>query len=220
MQITCKDRERIFLDGSAEEWAGLELHAASCVECAEEVRAWKALSAAAEELRDYRESPALWSRIETALAQQARSWMIHKSWLERRTFWRGAPMVWQATLAGALVLLMAITAGYVYLQSGSGKGNQNSPLLQDRALAEVERTERDYAKAIDKLAAKAKPQLDMPTSPLMASYNEKLIILDSAINDLRLQAGQNPSNAHLRYQLLAMYQEKEMTLQDVLEMKR
>jgi hypothetical protein len=129
-------------------------------------------------------------------------------------------MVWQATLAGALVLLMAITAGYVYLQSGSGKGNQNSPLLQDLALAEVERTERDYTKAIDKLAAKAKPQLDMPTSPLMASYNEKLIVLDSAINDLRLQAGQNPSNAHLRYQLLAMYQEKEMTLQDVLEMKR
>jgi len=220
MQITCRDRERIFLDGSAEEWAGLELHAASCVECAEEVHAWKALSAAAEELRDYQESPALWSRIETALAHQAESWMIHKSWLERLTFWRGAPMVWQATLAGALVLLMAITAGYVYVQSGSGKGNQNSPLLQDRALAEVERTERDYAKAIDKLAAKAKPQLDMPTSPLMASYNEKLIILDSAIDDLRLQAGQNPSNAHLRYQLLAMYQEKEMTLQDVLEMKR
>ena len=54
MQITCKDRERIFLDGGAEEWAGLELHAASCAECAEEVRAWKALSAAAAELRDYR----------------------------------------------------------------------------------------------------------------------------------------------------------------------
>ncbi len=71
MQITCKDRERIFLDGSAEEWAGLELHAASCAECAEEVRAWKALSIAAQELRDYRESPALWPRIETALAQQA-----------------------------------------------------------------------------------------------------------------------------------------------------
>jgi len=37
---------------------------------------------------------------------------------------------------------------------------------------------------------------------------------------LRLQAGENPSNAHLRYQLLAMYQEKQQTLQDVLETKR
>lgn len=220
MHINCKDRERIFLDGSAEEWAGLGIHAASCAECAEEVRAWKALSAAAEELRDYRESSALWPRIETALAQQAETSLIRKSWLERLSFWRSVPMVWQTAMAGALVLLMAVTAGYVYLQSGPGKGDPNSPLLKDRTLAEVERSERDYMKAIEKLAAEAKPQLDTPTSPLMASYNEKLIMLDSAIDDLRLQAGQNPSNAHLRYQLLAMYQEKKVTLQDVLETKR
>ena len=219
MQITCKDRERIFLDGG-EEWAGLEFHAASCAECAEEVRTWKALSAAAEELRDYRESPALWPRIETALAQQAEISLIRKPWLERLSFWRSVPMVWQTAMAGAFVLLMAVTAVYVYLQPGSGKGHPNSPLLKDRTLAEVERSERDYMKAIDKLAAEAKPQLDTPTSPLMASYNEKLIMLDSAIDDLRMQAGQNPSNAHLRYQLLAMYQEKKVTLQDVLETKR
>jgi hypothetical protein len=54
----------------------------------------------------------------------------------------------------------------------------------------------------------------------MASYREKLLVLDSAIADLRVQAGENPSNAHLRYQLLAMYQEKQQTLRDVLETKR
>ncbi|MGA2300462.1 MAG: hypothetical protein ABSG77_07180 [Candidatus Acidiferrum sp.] len=220
MQITCKDRERIFLDGSAEEWAGLEFHAASCAECAEELQAWKALSAAAQELRDYQESPALWSRIETALAQQAEQSVIGRSWLERLAFWRNVPMVWQTAMAGALALLMAVTAGYLYLQSGPGNGDAYSPLLKDRTLAEVERSERDYMKAIDKLAAEAKPQLDTPASPLMASYNEKLIMLDSAIDELRMQAGQNPSNAHLRYQLLAMYQEKKVTLQDVLETKR
>lgn len=220
MQITCKDRERIFLDGSAGEWAGLEFHAASCAECAEEVRAWKALSAAAEDLRDYQESPGLWPRIETALAQQAEQSVMGKSWLQRLAFWRSVPLAWQTAMAGALVLLLAIIAGYLYLQPGPGKGDPNSPLLKDRTLAEVERSERDYMKAIDKLAAEAKPQLETPTSPLMASYNEKLIMLDSAIDDLRMQAGQNPSNAHLRYQLLAMYQEKKVTLQDVLETKR
>ena len=107
-----------------------------------------------------------------------------------------------------------------YLHTSPVVDDPNSPLLKDRTLAEVERSEHDYMKAIDKLAAEAKPQLDTPTSPLMASYNEKLIMLDSAIDDLRLQAGQNPSNAHLRYQLLAMYQEKKVTLQDVLETKR
>jgi hypothetical protein len=45
-------------------------------------------------------------------------------------------------------------------------------------------------------------------------------VLDSAINDLRAQAGMNPSNAHLRQQLLAMYQEKQQTLEDILEEKR
>jgi len=84
----------------------------------------------------------------------------------------------------------------------------------------VERTEREYMKAIDKLAADAKPQLDSPSSPLLASYREKLVVLDSAIDELRAEAAQNPSNAHLRYQLLAMYQEKQQTLQDVLETKR
>ena len=49
MNLTCNDRERIFADGTGEEWTALEVHANSCVECAEELRAWKALSSAAEE---------------------------------------------------------------------------------------------------------------------------------------------------------------------------
>jgi len=75
-------------------------------------------------------------------------------------------------------------------------------------------------KAIDVLAAQAKPELDSPATALMASYKEKLIVLDSAIDELRAEAGRNPSNAHLRYELLAMYQEKQETLQEVLETKR
>jgi hypothetical protein len=45
------------------------------------------------------------------------------------------------------------------------------------------------------------------------------MVLDGAIGELRAEAGQNPSNAHLRYQLLAMYQEKQKTLEEVLETK-
>jgi hypothetical protein len=84
----------------------------------------------------------------------------------------------------------------------------------------VERTERDYMKAIDKLATEANPQLESDSSPLMANYREKLLVLNSAIDELRAQAGQNPSNAHLRYELLAMYQEKQATLQEVSETKQ
>src|SRR5260370_1259166 len=56
-------------------------------------------------------------------------------------------------------------------------------------------------------------------SPRLANYHEKLLVLDSAIAELRAQAGLNPSNAQLRYQLLAMYQEKQRTLEEVLEVK-
>jgi hypothetical protein len=221
MQIKCEDLDRIFLDGRAEEWAGLELHAASCPECAKELQAWKALGVAAEVLRDYQETPALWPRIESALAQQAKESASHKPWLERLSFWRNLPMVWQAALAGGLALLMAVTAGYglLHRRPASSPDLTNNPLLKDRKVAEVERAERDYMKAIDKLAAEAKPQLDTPDSPLMANYREKLMMLDGAIDELRMQAGQNPSNAHLRYQLLSMYQEKQATLQEVLETK-
>jgi len=93
-------------------------------------------------------------------------------------------------------------------------------LLKSAALAEVERTESAYVQAIDKLAADAKPQLDNPATPLLANYREKLLILDSAIGELRAQAEQNPGNAHLRRELLAMYQEKQSTLQGILEDKQ
>ncbi|HVM74354.1 MAG TPA: hypothetical protein VMT75_01855 [Candidatus Saccharimonadales bacterium] len=218
MNITCEDRERIFLDGTAEEWTALEKHAANCAVCEEEIRAWKSLSVAAEELRDYRENPGLWRRIENSLRGQEQS---KSGFWEKLAFWKGTPLGWQAVLAGALALLLAVSGAYV-IRHGQEQGREAgaNKLLKNSALAEVERTEQAYMKAIDKLALKAKPQLDSAPTPLLASYREKLVVLDSAIDELRAQAQQNPSNAHLRNQLLAMYQEKQQTLQDVLEIKQ
>lgn len=218
MNITCNDRERIFQDGSPEEWAALEQHAQGCSSCAEELRAWKALSTAAEELRNYQEDTALWAKIESSLQQQAHGYPARQGFLERLGFSLAIPLGWQTALVGAIVLMLTLGGVYVIRHRNSADPTQGR-LLKNSALAEVERTEREYMKAIDKLAADVKPQLDSPATPLMASYKEKLIVLDSAIDELREEAGQNPSNAHLRYQLLAMYQEKKQTLQEVLETK-
>ena len=70
MNVTCKDRERIFEDGTTPEWAALEAHAANCPACAAEIRAWKSLSVAAKELQDYSPNPELWTRIERALVKE------------------------------------------------------------------------------------------------------------------------------------------------------
>src|SRR5262249_42238972 len=111
MDVTCNDRDRIFRDGTPLEWAALEAHADGCPACREELCAWKSLSVAAEQMRHYDRSPALWSRIERALAEQAargtrrvRLW----SWLP---FFTNIPVAWQTAVAGAFLLILTISAG-------------------------------------------------------------------------------------------------------------
>ena len=224
MNVTCKDRERILEDGTTAEWTALEAHAAGCMACEEELRAWKSLSVAAKELQDYSSSPELWSRIERALVEEdARKAQRteRKRWF---SFFPAISVGWQTALAGAFALILTASVGWLVIRRPVDGGGGNRPpdasLLKSAALKDVEDTQRAYEKAIDKLAAEAKPQLEDPATPLMANYHEKLLVLDSAIDDLRAQAGLNPSNAQLRHQLLAMYQEKQETLQEVLEARK
>ncbi len=217
MNVTCKDRDRIFEDGTSAERASLEGHAVTCASCAEELRSWKSLSVAAVELRDYKDSAALWPRIHQALVEQAATIG------ERRQGWRSLfanfSVSWQTAAATAFVIVLMLSAGWLLRPPRTGP-NQAGSLLKSKALVDVEHAESAYVQAIDKLAVEAKPQLENATTAIMANYREKLMVLDSAIDDLRAQTGQNPSNAHLRYQLLAMYQEKQRTLEDILEEKR
>jgi hypothetical protein len=220
MKTTCSDRDRIFEDGTPAEWAALEAHAASCPLCLEEVRAWKSLSVAAKELRDYSDGPSFWPRIERALAAEAER---NPQRAERKSWFSFLPSfspAWQTALSGALVLVLTISGGWIYFHQHVNRGQNDKSLLQSSALKEVESAEMTYEHAIDKLAAETKPQLENPATALLANYHEKLLVLDSAIADLRAQAGMNPSNAQLRYQLLAMYQEKQRTLEEVLEARK
>jgi hypothetical protein len=217
MNVTCKDRDRIFEDGTSEEWASLEGHAVTCASCAEELRSWKSLGVAAMELRDYKDSAALWPRIHQALVEQAATMG------ERRQGWRSLfanfSVSWQTAAATAFVIVLMLSGIWVLRRPFTTVPQQGS-LLKSKALVDVERAESGYVQAIDKLAVEAKPQLENPATAIMTNYREKLMVLDSAIDDLRAQTGQNPSNAHLRYQLLAMYQEKQRTLEEILEEKR
>jgi hypothetical protein len=201
------------------EWAALEAHAASCTACAEELRAWKSLSVAAQELRDYTDAPPLWPRIHRALVEQAARADRRKPLWNWRSWFPNFSPSWQTAAAAATVLLVMTSVGW-YLRPHNPAPKDSASLLKTQALANVERAQSAYVQAIDKLAADAKPKLENPDRPLLANYREKLLVLDSAIDDLRAQTGQNPSNAHLRYELLAMYQEKQRTLEEILEEKR
>ncbi len=170
MNVTCSDRERIFEDGTPVEWAALEAHAASCPLCAEEVRAWKSLSVAAEELRDYSDSPLLWPRIERTLAEEAE----RKAQRGERWSWFSRlpkfSLGWQTALAGAFALLLAISGGWIHIHNPVAPVDYDKSLLRSSALKQVESAETAYERAIDKLAAEAKPQLENPATPLLANY--------------------------------------------------
>ncbi|GAC1637470.1 MAG: hypothetical protein NVS9B14_17400 [Candidatus Acidiferrum sp.] len=216
MNVTCQDRERILMDGNAQEWAALQVHAENCAECGEELRIWKSMSASAGELKQEWETPYLWTKIERGLTEQmAERPSRWQEWLHSFGLSR---LQWQTAAALALLVVVSGTATWIWLHR-EAPGNSSS-FLGNSAVNEVERAESAYQKAIDKLDAQAQPQLKDSSTPLMASYREKLLVLDNAIAELRQEAGQNPANAHLRHQLLAMYQEKQETLQEVLEAKR
>src|SRR5258708_22139728 len=115
MNVTCNDRDRIFEDGTLAEWAAVEAHAATCPLCAEDLPAWKSLSVAAQQLRDYTESPTLWARIERALAEEAER---KTQRTERRgwySFLQHIPLGWQTAAAGAFVLILTIAADWFYV---------------------------------------------------------------------------------------------------------
>ena len=76
--------------------------------------------------------------------------------------------------------------------------------------------EQAHIAAINHLEAVTSSRLEQPSTPLLVSYKEKLMMLDDAIAECQNAIDHNRQNAYLRAQLLTMYSEKQRTLQDVL----
>jgi hypothetical protein len=220
MKITCKDLDRLLQDGSPQAGRVLELHAVTCIHCAEALRAWKSISSAAKELGNRDDSPELWERIERALTDEIVRKSQKRSLPEGFQLRRFSLIGWQTALAAALVFILGISLTLVFRRSFEQPSVIEPSLLKTAALKEVEHAEAAYVQAIGKLADQAKPRLKNSTSALLVNYQEKLAVLDSAIADLRAETGLNPSNSQLRYQLLAMYQEKQHTLEEILEARK
>src|SRR5258708_5071595 len=137
MNINCNDRERIFLDGTPEEWAELEAHAANCAACGDEVRSWKNLSIAAADLHQEWDAPVLWPRIEQALKQNPAP---HDSgWRRYFIGWNSRLLQWQT--AAAALLLVALTGSAIWVAAHPGPPEipPDQALLNDATGREGER---------------------------------------------------------------------------------
>jgi len=222
MNVGCNDRERILAADNSQEMQALRLHATECAACRAELELWDGISAAAPLLHKSWESPELWPRIHQSLAEESQR-------APRRLpgFWAWLPQA-RTALAAAVLLALSLTATVLLLRPLDGNGpvgkkiqqQDERRLLTDQALREAERREAEYVASIDRLQGLAQPLLEQASTPLLQNYREKLLVLDSAIAELRAQAERNQYNAHLRREMRTLYQEKQRTLEDVLREDR
>jgi hypothetical protein len=186
-------------------------HAESCPACREQLEQWDGVSTAASLLRHREESPELWERIRESLTAESTRLAAKPTWPVRlrETF----SQHWMFPMAAAAVLVIAAASSWVMLRPTEPSAQRQ--FLTERALREVEASEAAYIKSIDNLSRLAQPCLD-DRSPLMAAYREKLVVLDSAISEIRDAAEGNRLNAYLQAELVSLYQEKQKTLKEVL----
>jgi hypothetical protein len=183
------------------------------------------ISAAAGSLRKSWDSPRLWPRISAALALEAGK-REGKASPERIGFFEdlfgSLAANWRPALAGVVLFGLATAGLFVFRGSGgrdpyTDRWSRKPPLLTERAAGEVDVAEAAYVASIEKLSRLAGPHLEGATSPILVNNREKLALLDSAISDLKANIEQNRFNTHLREELLAVYREKQRTLQDILQ---
>lgn len=209
--ITCNQLDDLLFDASPLAMETAARHAETCTECAEKLAAWNEIEETARSMRGTWQNDLLWPRIERALKHQREGALenIHQQRPSRRKW------LWQIAAGFLLTIGLGGTVFYaVRVQSHDAAFDRD--ILRLTAMDEVERAERIHLEAIERLERVAEPKLDDAQTPLMASYKEKLMLLDEGIAECQARIDQNQQNAHLRKQLLAMYTDKQQTLTDVL----
>ncbi|HEY1435230.1 MAG TPA: hypothetical protein VGG65_07630 [Thermoanaerobaculia bacterium] len=219
MKASCRDLEKALSGSDPSLAAAFELHAASCADCGRELTEWRLIAQAAPTLRRAWDSPELLPRIRQAIAEQSQREPSPEAVSPpAASRWRWLPA------ASIAALFLIATAGlWVFRNAGdrdplsSHWRTTKDPLLTERAIDDVETAEKAYLVSIETLSQLAEPKLAGASTPILVNYREKLEVLDSAIAELKASIDQNRWNTHLRRELLAVYQEKQRTLQSLMK---
>jgi predicted anti-sigma-YlaC factor YlaD len=179
-------------------------HLKVCAACRRELRLWNEISDVAKQLHHEWDSPELWPRIHEKLAAQPRP---------RPAWWAD----WKMWAMAASVLIGALLLTWFNWIRPPAESPKDRSFLTEQALGDVERNEAAYRQSIEKLYALAEPKLKTASSPLAVAYREKLVLLDSAIGDVRANLQQNRFNTSLQMELAALYREKQQTLEDLVK---
>ncbi|HEX7191417.1 MAG TPA: hypothetical protein VF381_07575 [Thermoanaerobaculia bacterium] len=198
--ITCEEFDALLLEGDEASMAAAARHAHDCDRCRQQLDDWNDISMTAKSLHATWQNDMLWPRIDRALRNETRSAQARFR-----------------QIAAAVVLTIGLGGGTWYaVHERAEQRAFDRAILRDQALRQVEEAERAHIAAINQLEKVASPKLDDPSSPILVSYKEKVMLLDDAIAECESVIQQNRNNAQLRKQLLAMYSAKQRTLEDVL----
>ncbi|MHC4146292.1 MAG: hypothetical protein ACYSUD_16095 [Planctomycetota bacterium] len=212
--MKCEEFERALLHDEGEKTLELASHARACASCRKQMEARTEMSRLARQMHKTWESRDLWPNIQKDL--RAESMRSQSRWQEVcQALLLGANRQWKAVAAVAFLGVASAAILWV-LVSGGGPQDDQGPLLTEQALLDVERAEAEYIESIDRLSALVGPKVAQPASSLLSSYREKLMLLDAAISECRESIERNRFNAHLRGELLSIYQEKQKTLQELI----
>lgn len=211
MKFECGDLERAFANPDLMTEA--REHLRHCAACRNEYRIWKEISTTAKQLHQAWDSPDLWFRIRRSIEQERP--LPKRRWAQ----WQA----WTLAAAAALIVVLAVL-GTSQLYSFKTPANGAQPtiaserdFLTEQALRNVEKNEAAYRHSIEELSQLAQPRLESQTvSPRLASYRERLLMLDSAIQETRSNVAQNRFNVRLQRELADLYRDKQQTLQEIL----
>ncbi|HUP46153.1 MAG TPA: hypothetical protein VM779_11640 [Thermoanaerobaculia bacterium] len=193
MTIRCEQLDDLLLEGDAASMDAAAKHAESCAACREILADWNDIAVAARSMRHTWESDLLWGRIRRGVVRTP---------------------LWRIAAAALLTIGIGGTTWYA-VRDTTRDAAFGQTILSVAAVDEVERAEAAYVAAIGRLEEVAEPRLENAEGALMMNYREKLMVLDDAIAEVRSGIAENRKNAHLRRELLAMYSEKQRTLQAI-----
>ena len=131
------------------------------------------------------------------------------------------PLILKFSTRTKLILTVAatfliITTIWMFSSTQSEKGYKG--ILTEQAFEKVLKAEKKYLDAIENLEDLAYQKLDNKTVQLAQLYRNKLSLIDSQIQNCQEALESNPANSHIRRYLMAALQDKQQTLEDILQL--
>ena len=234
--MTCEEaRDRLddYVDGTlgVAELHEVELHVATCADCATEERGLRALLARVAALpAEVRPERDLWPGIASRIAE-ARPRPLglpaasRLSVVNRMPVVRTFPRAWwtpAAGLAAAAAVIVALGATFARVWPPAAPGASTGTGMAQEAAWTTDPTllsaERDYARATAQLMAALEARKAELPPGTVAAVERDLTTIDVALRQVQSALRQDPGNAQLSHMLASTHQKKLDVLQRVVKL--